>query len=171
LDSPTEISRTDIDGVVRSLLSNNAKTIMSTIGPEDKFSSAPIRNAYYALCSTQLTGSLDAVHGFVHNSQYPNQDKVLLSEYGSIGGMRFFVSSLGAVSTVASMLSADVYNISVGGMEAYARVDQDGYAARFIYLPAEFSGPMAMNVSVGWKTAFAAKILNDLWLFNLKCTV
>ena len=36
-DNPTEITRSDVDTVVRSLLNNNAYTIMDNIEGEDKF--------------------------------------------------------------------------------------------------------------------------------------
>ncbi len=70
-DVPTEITRSDVDTVVRALLNNNAYTIMDNIEGEDKFGTAPTRDAYFALCSTQLTGDLDAVAGFTQKSQYP----------------------------------------------------------------------------------------------------
>ncbi len=41
MDVPTEITRTDVDTVVRSLLNNNAYTIMDNIEGEDKFGTAP----------------------------------------------------------------------------------------------------------------------------------
>lgn len=36
-DNPTEITRSDIDGVIRTLADNNAMTILNYIGGEDKF--------------------------------------------------------------------------------------------------------------------------------------
>jgi len=71
MDNPTEITRSDVDAVVRTLLNNNAYTIMDNIEGEDKFGTAPVRDAYFALCSTQLTGNLDAVAGFIQKNQYP----------------------------------------------------------------------------------------------------
>ena len=67
-DTPTEITRTDVDEVVRTLLNNNAYTIMDNIEGEDKFGTAPVRDAYFALCSTQLTGDLDSVSGFIQKT-------------------------------------------------------------------------------------------------------
>jgi hypothetical protein len=43
-DNPTEITRSDVNSVVRTLLSNNAYTIMDTIGGEDKFGTSPKMN-------------------------------------------------------------------------------------------------------------------------------
>jgi hypothetical protein len=72
LDNPTEITRGDVDDVVRTLLTNNAYTVLDNIEGEDRFGTAPVRDAYFALCSTQLTGNLDAVAGFIHKNNYPS---------------------------------------------------------------------------------------------------
>jgi len=54
MDNPTEISRSDVDLVVRTLLSNDAYTVLDTIEGEDKFGSAPVRNSYFALPATWM---------------------------------------------------------------------------------------------------------------------
>lgn len=170
-DIPTEITRSDVDTVVRSLLNNNAYTIMDNIEGEDKFGTAPVRDAYFALCSTQLTGNLDNVQGFIHKNQYPAPMNALRSEWGSIGNLRFLVSSIGSVSPNASSLGADVFNIFCVGMEAYACIEQDGYSASFIYRPPIYDGPLALNASVGYKFAEVPRITNDLWVINLRATL
>ncbi len=40
-DNPTEITRSDIDGIIKTLKSNNAYTILDNIEGADKFGSAP----------------------------------------------------------------------------------------------------------------------------------
>ncbi len=169
-DNPTEVSRSDVNDVIRTLLSADAYTVLDTIEGEDKYGTAPVRNSYFALCHTNLTGDLDAVNGFVHNSQYPNRGPVLPSEWGAISNLRFLVSSIGSITSTASNLGADVYNIFCVGMEAYACIEQDGYSAQFIYLPAQFSGPLAQNVSLGYKFAQVPRILNEAWVLNLRAT-
>jgi N4-gp56 family major capsid protein len=170
-DNPTEITRSDVDTVVRALLFNNAYTIMDNIEGEDKFGTAPVRDAYFALCSTQLTGNLDNVAGFIHKNQYPSPMNALRSEWGAIGNLRFLVSSIGSVLTAGSSLGADVYNIFCVGMEAYACIEQDGYSASFIYRPPIYDGPLALNASVGYKFAEVPRITNDLWVINLRATL
>ena len=137
----------------------------------DKFGTAPVRDAYFALGNTQLIGQLDAVSGFISKNQYPSPMNALPSEWGSIGNLRFLLSSIGSVSPNATSLGADVYNIFCVGMEAYACIEQDGYSATFVYLPPQYSGPLAMNSSVGYKFAEVPRILNDLWVLNLRCTL
>lgn len=170
-DNPTEITRSDVDAVVRTLLNNNAYTIMDNIEGEDKFGTAPVRDAYFALCSTQLTGSLDAVAGFIQKNQYPSPMNALRSEWGAIGNLRFLVSSIGSFAANASANAANVYNIFCVGMEAYACIEQDGYSASFIYRPPIYDGPLALNASVGYKFAEVPRITNDLWVINLRATL
>lgn len=170
-DNPTEITRSDVNEVVRTLLNNNAYTIMDNIEGEDKFGTAPVRDAYFALCSTQLTGNLDNVQGFIQKNQYPSPMNALRSEWGSIGNLRFLISSIGSVSNNASANGNDVYNIFCVGMEAYAVIEQDGYSASFIYRPPIYDGPLALNASVGYKFAQVPRITNDLWVMNLRCTL
>lgn len=170
-DNPTEITRADVDTVVRTLLNANAYTIMDNIEGDDKFGTAPVRDAYFALASTQLTGNLDNVNGFIHKNNYPAPMNALRSEWGSIGNLRFLVSSIGSMTANASNLGADVYNIFCVGMEAYACIEQDGYSAQFIYRPPIYDGPLALNASVGYKFAEVPRITNDLWVINLRATL
>ena len=53
-DNPTEITRSDVDTVVRALLNNNAYTIMDNIEGEDKFGTAPRMNGRYKLSLIDL---------------------------------------------------------------------------------------------------------------------
>ena len=138
---------------------------------EDKFGTAPVRDAYFALCSTQLTGNLDSVAGFIQKNQYPAPMNALRSEWGAIGNLRFLISSIGSTSPNASSLGANVFNIFCVGMEAYACIEQDGYSASFIYRPPIYDGPLALNASVGYKFAEVPRITNDLWVLNLRATL
>lgn len=170
-DNPTEITVADVTQVVRALANANAKTILDNIEGEDKFGTAPIRDSYFALASTQLIGDLDATPGFVHKNNYPSQTNILRSEYGSINALRFLLSSIGAVEVGASGLGANVYDIFVVGMEAYASIELDEYSAKFIYRPAIYDSPLAMNDSSGYKFSYTSRILNDLWCLKLRVTL
>lgn len=46
-DNPTEITRADVDEVVRTLLNNNAYTLMDGIQGEDRFGTAPKMNGRF----------------------------------------------------------------------------------------------------------------------------
>jgi len=170
-DNPTEMTRSDIDGITRALAGNDAYTISDYIEGDDKFGTAPVRDAYFALGSTQLIGTLDNIQGFIAKTQYPNQMNTLRPEYGSVANLRFMLSSIGSVTANGSALGANVYNTFVVGMEAYAVVEQDGYSANFIYRPPIYDGPLALNCSVGYKFAQVPRITNDAWVINLRSTL
>lgn len=171
-DAPTEITAADISVVVRTLLGNNAYTILDNIEGEDKFGTAPVRDAYFALCHTSLTGDLNNVDGFIHKNQYPSPMNALRSEWGSVQNLRFLISSVGSITLNSSVIAAaDVYNIFCVGMEAYACIEQDGYSAQFIYRSPIYDGPLALNCSVGYKFAEVPRITNDLWVVNLRATL
>jgi len=170
-DNPTEISRADVDVIIRTLAGADAMTISDNIEGEDKFGTAPVRDAYFALGDTDLIGDLENVNGFIAKAQYPAQMNVLRPEWGSVSNLRFLLSSAGSVSVGASMNAADVYNIFCVGMEAYACVEQDGYSAQFIYRPPIYDGPLALNASAGYKFAEVPRITNDAWVINFRVTL
>lgn len=170
-DNPTEITRFDVGEVVRTLVGNDANTILDNIEGENKFGTAPTRDAYFALAHTDLTTNLDAMATFVSKAEYPAPMKALRSEWGTSGNLRFLVSSVGSSVASESDLGDTVYNVFCMGMEAYACVEQDGYSASFIYRPPIFDGPLALNCSVGYKFAEVPRITNDLWIINLRSTL
>lgn len=170
-DNPTEITRPDVDNVVRTLRGNNAYSFLSGIDGENKFGTAPVRDAYFGLGHTDLIGQLDSCAGFIQKWNYPSVTSTLDPEWGTIANVRFLLSSIGSVTANASLLGANVYNIFVSGREAFAAIEQDGYSATFIYRPPIYDSPLALNASVGYKFAEVPRILNDQWVFNLRCTL
>jgi len=119
-DVPTEITRTDIDDVIRALVNADAKKIGDTIQGQDRFGTGPVRESFFAMCSSQLISNLEQVDGFISVAQYPSQQNVLSSEWGSVSNLRFLTSSVGSVSENASGLGADVFNIFVTGLKELA---------------------------------------------------
>ena len=170
-DNPSEITRSDIDEVIRTLVNNNAYTIADNIEGEDRFGTAPVRDAYFAMGNSQIIGSLENVTGFIPKAQYPSPMLALRPEWGSVSNMRFLVSSIGSITPNASLLGANVYNIFCTGLEAYACIEQDGYSAQFIYRPPIYDSPLALNASVGWKMGEVPRITNDAWVINLRVTL
>lgn len=170
-DLPTDMSLSDIDDVTAALLSNDAWMILDAQGGEDKFGTGPVRDAYLALGHTDLSRDLNNINGFISKWNYPNNNKVLRSEWGSVNNVRFMLSSVGSVAPNASALGNSVYSVFIQGMEALACVEQDNYSARFLYRPPVFSDPLFQNVTLGYVFAEVPRILNDLWITNMRCTL
>jgi len=86
-DTPTEITNSDCQIVTEAMLGNNAYTILDGQEGEDKYGTAPIRDAYFALSSTRMVSDLNNVDGFIHKNQYPSPMNASPSEWGAIGRM------------------------------------------------------------------------------------
>lgn len=170
-DNPTEITRSDVDLVVRTLRGNSAYSFMTGVEGEDRFGTAPVRDAYFGLGHTDLIGQLDNVQGFIQKWNYPNQQSTLDAEWGTVANVRFLLSPIGSTTAQASLLGSTVYNMFIAGREAFAAIEQDGYSAQFIYRPPIYDSPLALNASVGYKFAEVPRITNDTWVFNLRCTL
>jgi hypothetical protein len=97
--------------------------------------------------------------------------KTVSSEWGAVNNIRFLLSSVGSVEPLASGLGASVYNIFVQGLESLGIVEQDNYTSRFLFRPAVYSDPLFQNVTLGTVFAQTPRILNDLWLTKLRCTL
>lgn len=172
-DNPTEMARSDVDGVVAALQNNNAEFIAEEKMGELKFGSGPIRDAYFGLSQSNMIGQFENVAGFIAKAQYPNNSGVLASEWGSIGNVRFFVSSRGSVTNNASgIFGADVYNNFIVAQEAYASIELDGASAQFIYHPPGWGDdPCELRQTAGYRFAYATRITNDAWIINLRATL
>lgn len=170
-DNPTEITVRDLSNVASSLDTANAFKFLSGKLGEDRFGSSPIRSAYFLLCSTELQPAFDGLDKFTSSWNYPNQNDVIYSEYGAVLNMRIFTSSEAAVQRGVSMNGQDVYNNMAVARESYAHIDQDGYSSQLLYRPPIFSGPLALNGTLGVKFAQAQALLQETWLRNVRCTL
>ncbi len=169
-DNPTELTLRDLSNVASALDTANAFKFLTGKLGEDRFGSSPIRAAYFLLCSTELQPSFDALDKFTSSWNYPNQNDVIYSEYGAVLNFRIFTSSESAVQRGASMNGNDVYNNMAVAREAYAHIDQDGYSSQLLYRPPIFSGPLALNGTLGVKFAQAQALLQETWIRNVRCT-
>lgn len=169
-DNPSEMALSDVQNVVRVLMGNDAKKLSTVIEGQNKFGTAPVRAAYFGLCDSNISPELSDIAGWTYTSQYPSQANISPAEYGSVGGVRFLTTSAGSVVDNSSAAGEDVYNSFILGMEAYASIKLDKYSSRFVHRDAMYSGPLALNQSVGYKFAAAPTILNDSWIINLKST-
>jgi N4-gp56 family major capsid protein len=170
-DNPTQISVSDVSAVTSTLITADALTVLDSIEGENRYGTAPVPNSFFALAHASLTKDLDALgNDFTRTIRYPSQTNILKAEYGSVGQLRFLISSQGSISKNASRLGRDVLNIFCVGIEAIACIYANEFSSQFIYLPKEFSGGLAQNITLGMKFFEAPRILNDLWIATLKVT-
>lgn len=169
-DQPSEISRNDINNIERILLGNDARTMLEVIEAQNKFGTAPTRDAFIALASTDITPDLQNISGVLLKNAYPLQEGLRPEEYCSVSRFRFFVSSKGAKQAGASMNGATVYTIPMFGLEAAAKIEQNSYSALLGYRPPYVVSSVAQNSQLYAKFAMARAITNQNWVSGLNVT-
>jgi len=168
-NTPTELTKADIDSAVKTLLGNDAEMISEVITGTNAFSTAPIRPAFWGYMDTDLLDDLEAVASFINSSNYASQQTVLDAEWGSTGNVRWLYTSVGSVSSA----SPAVYNNIIVGKEAYAVVNLKSETGEFYIEPLGSGGsadPLHQRGSIGWSHPFVARILNDAFMINLEAT-
>ena len=168
---PSEISRNDINNIERILLGNDARTMLEGIDADLKFGTAPTRDAFIALASTDITPDLQNVSGVLLKNAYPHQEGLRPEEYCSVSRFRFFVSSKGAkIPGISQPSGQTVYTIPMYGLEAFAKIDQNNYSALVGYRPPFVVSSVAQNSQLYAKFAIARAITNQNWISGLNVT-
>lgn len=168
-NTPTELTKADIDTSVKTLLGQDAEMISEVVTGTNAFGTSPIRPAFWGYIDTDLLDDLESVSNFINSANYPNQQPVLDSEWGSTGNVRWLYTSVGSVSSA----SPAVYNNFIVGKEAYAVVHLRSETGEFYVEPLGSAGsadPLHQRGSVGWQHPFVARILNDNFMLNLEAT-
>lgn len=168
-NTPTELTKADIDSAVKTLLGNDAEMISEVVVGRDAFGTAPVRPAFWAYIDTDLLDDLEAVSNFTHSANYPNQQAVVENEWGATGNVRWLYTSVGSVSSA----SPAVYNNFIIGKEAYAVVHLGSETGEFYVEPLGSAGsadPLHQRGTVGWQHPFVSRILNDSFMLNLTST-
>ncbi len=169
-DQPSNISLNDVNNIENILLGNDARTLLTNIEATLKFDTGPVRDAFIALCSTNLSADLQKVQGVLLKSAYPSQEGLRPEEYCSISRFRFFVSSKAARTPGVSSRGNTVYTIPMYGLEAFAKVEQNNYTAVIGYRPPWVVSSVAQNSQLYAKFAIARAITNQNWISGLNVT-
>lgn len=168
-NTPTELTKADIDAAIKTLLGNDADMISEVIEGRDAFGTAPVRPAFFGYIDTDLLDDLEGVSNFLSSANYPNNQRVLDNEWGSTSNVRWLYTSVGSVSSATPA----VYNNFIVGKEAYAVVHLGSESGEFYIEPLGSAGaadPLHQRGSVGWQHPFVARILNDAFMINLEAT-
>lgn len=171
-DNPTNLTRDDVNDVVKALRGNNAKFLMDSLDGENKFGTGPVRNSFIAKTSTSLIGDLETITGFINAANYPDTSDLLEAEWCTIGNSRWFLSSVWPVAANASANAADVHNIVFQGQEACSVIDLDGFSAEYRYTPPRIAGgPLWLYGTSGYVFAQVPLVTNKTWTTNLRATL
>ena len=169
-DQPSNISLNDINNIETILLNNDARSLLTNIEAENKFSTSFVRDAFLALASSAITSDLQKVQGVVLKNAYPSQAGLRPEEYCSVSRFRFFVSSKAAKIPGISLKGNTIYTIPMYGLEAAAKIEQNNYTAVIGYRPPWVVSSVAQNSQLYAKFAIARAITNQNWISGLNVT-
>lgn len=167
--TPTELTKSDIDGMAFTLLGNDAQFISKVVKANQNVSTSAVRPAFFGFIDTGLLDDLEAVSGFKNTANYPTQDPIMENEWGQTGNTRWLYSSIGIVSSAAT----PVYSCPFVGQEAYAAVHLGSDTGEFYIEPLGSAGsadPLHQRGTVGWQFPYVARILNDNFMGLLLAT-
>ena len=182
VDSKITLDR--IRAIVRSLRTNRGKAVTSMLDSSPGYATRPIEGGYIAFGHTDLEADIRGLANFTPVAAYGSRQPLCPEELGSVENIRFILSPLltpilaaGAAVGATGMISQGAANVDVYPMifiakEAYGLVPLKGSNAMTPSVlnpgtPSK-SDPLGQVGFVGWKTYFAAKILNELWAVRLE---
>lgn len=168
-NTPTEITKSDIDTVVQTLINNKAKFISSMIKAGQGQGTTPVRRAFWGVIHSELLGDLEAVSGFKSVESYPKQNDVQEEEWGSTGNVRWVFTQKGYKTSETPVQ----YHLPIFGRDAYGIINIRGYAAKNIvkgFGSGGTSDPLNQRATSGWKAAHTCRILNDNFMHLLEVT-
>jgi N4-gp56 family major capsid protein len=166
--TPTEVVRSDIDGVMKTLLNANAKMITRVITATTGVGTSPVRPAFMGIMSTACVDDLEGVTGFKSIADYPKQSGIMEAEWGATGGVRWLITVKGY-----STGSPVQYYSMIFGQNAYGITELTAATAKNIVKGFGTGGtddPLNQRATSGWKTAFTSRILNDNFMHILRQT-
>jgi N4-gp56 family major capsid protein len=182
VDSKLTLNR--LHAVTRSLRANRGKAVTSMLASSPGYATRAIEGGYIAFGHTDLEHDIRSLSGFLPVAQYGSRQPLCPEELGSVENVRFILSPLlvpfqaaGAAVGTTGMIADDATNIDVYPLiviakEAYGLVPLKGKNSitPTVLNPGtpSKSDPLGQVGFVGWKTYFAAKILNENWIARLE---
>lgn len=184
-------SRGDFRLIERGFDRNDGQEITKIIPPTADISTQAITPSFIAMAHTDLIPDIKNCTGFVEYIHYGAPGKAVDGEIGQVSRhrvvcTRMFTPYAAAGATSGTYLSngvkvtsaaCDIYPIICVARDAYGVVRLQGLKTAEIKVrqpngdPTD-SDPLAQKGSVGWKTYFAAAILNEYWVtrYEVACT-
>lgn len=149
----------DLRKAVRTLVVNRAKKI----------------DGYFqCILHPRIAYDLQGTAEWISANQYAQSGRQFDGSLGELYGVKFWVSDKAKVFTGLGAAGIDVYAALFLGANAYGVVSLDGHSLQSYFKPLGSAGtadPVDQQQSMGWKVAFAAKILNDAFMLRYECAV
>lgn len=180
----SKLTKNRLRAVVRSLRANRGKEITSMMSSSVKYGSEAVEGGFVAFCHSDLDADIRDIAGFVSVADYGSMQTLCPEELGTVEKIRFITSPLlvpfqaagaavGATGMVADdATNIDVYPILIVAKDAYGLIPLKGFNAitPSVINPNQPTkdDPLGQRGYVGWKSYFAAKILNEAWIARLE---
>lgn len=180
----TTVTENDLRACIRHLKRQNTMFITQKISSSTSFNTEAVPPSFIAFVHPDLEPALRALQGFKDVVDYGSTTPYQF-EIGSFECIRFIQSTVitpfaaaGAAVGATGMESAgganiDVYPMLIFGKDAFAITPLKGKNALTPMVlnpgtPRE-GDPLGQRGYIGWKTWFAAGILNDDWMIRYEC--
>jgi len=160
--TPTEITRSDVDTVVETLLGNDAEFVAPMIKAGTGQGTMPVRAAFWGIIKSTIVMDLEGCVGFTGVQGYSAQMGVEEAEWGAVGNVRFLQSSNAKFVTPN-------YAIPIIGKDAYGTVNL-GKTKNVVHGFDTAGSPLNRYATSGWIAPWACRILNDLFMLQLRVT-
>jgi N4-gp56 family major capsid protein len=149
----------EIREAVNTLKRNNIKPVME--------------GKYVMIIHPDVTRDLFAdpniVDAFQHAAPRGDNNPLFSGVLGDYMGVRFVETTNAKVQSSLGLSGADVYNCLLIGKDAYAVTELSAQQARmYIQKPGGVTDPLEQYMTVGWKAALTAVILDQNAIVNVK---
>lgn len=144
--------------LVEKMREKDAPTWSRVILPGPGINSYPVAPCYFGICSPKQRTEIEAFTDFIPAEAYAKQQQVMPGEFGASHGVRFCETSNYSVGSVSSTY----HRVVILSPNAYGVVKLDGMAGNTYFTDFGEGGDyLHQRAYVGWKGAWAAKVLND----------
>lgn len=181
----TPISLNKQRAATRLLKRMKAQKITAILDGSQNYGTQAVEASFVAVAHTDLESDIRGLANFVPVAKYGSRKAICPEEIGSVDDVRYVLSPelapfADAGGLKGSMVSttgtnADVYPVLFLGREAFGCVPLKGAGAitPMVLNPGTPRGgdPLGQRGTVGWKTYFAAVILNQAWMTRLEVAV
>jgi len=180
-DVNTPVSLEKQRQITRSIKAARGKKVTSMISGSPNYETQPVAAAFIAFAHTDLEADIRDMPGFTPTEQYGSME-ALPHEIGKVEDVRYVLSPVldnyeGAGSSTTNGMvndgsNVDVYPVVYVAKDSYGLIPLKGANAitpKVLNPDTPRGGdPLGQKGSVGWKTYFVAKILNEAWLARLE---
>ena len=161
----------DVDAVVLTLKTANARKMTGMVSANPGYATAPIRDAFIGINHPMITARLQGFTGWNGVEKYADRVAVYEGEIGSYKEVRFIETTNAKIFAGGGGGGIDVYATMILAKNAYGVSRISGASLTNIVKPLGSSGtadPLNQRSTSGWKATFVAKILQQAFMVRIE---